>query len=242
MKQNIYDNDTFYKNYYELRKNNEGFNQYIEEPAIQKLLPNLENLNILDVGCGFGLFSQKIIKSGFKSYLGIDISQKMISEAEKLSNDKVKFINCALEDFDYPKDAFNLIFSSLCFHYVKDIEPIFTHISKSLTPDGCFIFSVEHPVCTALLQGWHTNETKSHWPVDNYFQESERKQAWFVDNLIKYHRTIETYVTFLAANNFLITDLLEPCPTRQNLQQRDSLRDHTRRPAILVIKAVKLRQ
>ena len=64
----MYDNHEFFKGYSELRKNNKGFNQYLEEPAIDSLLPDLKNLNILDIGCGFGFFSTKAIKKGAKSY------------------------------------------------------------------------------------------------------------------------------------------------------------------------------
>ncbi len=239
MKQNIYDNHEFFKNYSELRKKNKGFNQYLEEPAIDSLLPDLENLNILDIGCGFGFFSTKAIKKGAKSYIGIDISEKMISEAKLLENERIQFINCPIEDYKYPDEKFDVVISSVCFHYVKDIKFIFLQIAKSLKQSGIFIFSVEHPVCTALLKGWYTEKTKEYWPVDNYFQESERYQKWFVENVVKYHRTIETYANSLIDAGFNIEKILEPCPSQKALEERKDLFDHTRRPPLLIMKGRK---
>ena len=239
MKQNIYDNEKFFEGYSELRRNSKGYNEFLEEPAIDSLLPNLNNLEVLDIGCGFGFFSTKVIKNGAKSYLGIDLSQKMLSEAKRLETEKVKFINSSIEDFEYHEQKYDVVVSSVCFHYVKDIQNIFDKIYRSLKPNGVLIFSVEHPICTSLLKGWHTNESKIHWPIDNYFDESKRYQNWFTDNIVKYHRTIETYVGSIIRAGFTLSNLLEPSPSKEDIILREDLIDHYRRPALLVIKAQK---
>ena len=239
MKQNIYDDEIFFEGYSELRRNNKGYNEYLEEPAIDALLPNLKKLDVLDIGCGFGFFSTKVIEKGARSYLGIDISQKMLSKAKRLENEKVKFVNSSIEDFDYHEQKYDLVVSSVCLHYVENIDNILKKIFKSLKPNGEFIFSVEHPICTSLLKGWHTNESKIHWPVDNYFDESKRYQNWFTDNVVKYHRTTETYVGSIIRAGFTLSNLLEPSPSKDDMRLREDLIDHYRRPALLVIKARK---
>jgi hypothetical protein len=46
--------------------------------------------------------------------------------------------------------------------------------------------------------------------VDNYRPEGERRTKWFIDGVVKYHRTIETYVNGLIATGFTLRRLLEP--------------------------------
>jgi hypothetical protein len=56
MKQNIYDNPTFFQAYCKLRENDSGLNGLVEEPAIGTVLPDLRGLKVLDLGSGFGDF------------------------------------------------------------------------------------------------------------------------------------------------------------------------------------------
>jgi hypothetical protein len=96
---------------------------------------------------------------------------------------------------------------------------------------------VEHPVCTALLKGWcDAQETpRLHWPVDDYFSEGIRHSRWFVDGVIKYHRTVETYVSGVLSAGLLLAKLLEPKPAADAVARRLSLAEHMRRPAVLVM-------
>ena len=242
MKQNIYDNQKFFDGYMELRSNERGFNSAIEEPAVYSLLPSLKGLRILDLGCGFGKFACFCLQKEAAFVLGADISQKMISEAKMLVKDsRADFEVAAAEDLIAAEASFDLVVSSMCFHYIQNIKPVFEKISIALKDGGDFIFSVEHPICTSLLKGWCGTDDapKKHWPVDNYKKETMRVSDWFVEGVIKYHRTIETYVNELIDAGFSIKRLLEPGPTKNAIAERPELLEHIRRPPILVIAAVK---
>jgi len=66
MKQNIYDNETFNKEYDKMRNDNKGMsaNDVIEIPIFRKLLPDLNDKNILDLGCGYGENDLYFFKNG----------------------------------------------------------------------------------------------------------------------------------------------------------------------------------
>lgn len=245
MKQNIYDNPDFFKGYMDLRSSESGFNAAIEEPAVYSLLPSLKGLRILDLGCGFGKFVSFCLQNEAEFVLGTDISQKMILEAKKRIKDtKASFEVIPAEDFEVEEDSLDLVVSSMCFHYIKDIRPVFNKVALSLRENGYFIFSVEHPICTSMLKGWcNSDDTpKKHWPVDDYKKETKRVSNWFIDGVIKYHRTIETYINELVDSGFSIKRLLEPGPTGDVLTKRPELSEHMRRPPILVISGTKTAQ
>jgi SAM-dependent methyltransferase len=55
-----------------------------------------------------------------------------------------------------PGGPFDLAYSSLAFHYIADLGGLFGEIYRALAPDGCLVFSIEHPICAAQSRPqWH---------------------------------------------------------------------------------------
>lgn len=240
--QNIYDETNFFDGYKALRQNDTGLNGALELPALHRLLPNLSNLHVLDIGCGFGDFARFASMNGAASVIGVDVSERMLDEAVRLTNDPaVTYWHGAIEEYVPPSASFNLVVSSLALHYVKDYAGVVDRIFHALKGGGRFVFSVEHPMCTANPAGWVRDEDGRplHWPVDNYRLEGIRKTHWFVDGVIKYHRTVETYVNTLIGVGFQLEHLGEPEPTREALVARPILQAECRRPPFLFLAAVR---
>ncbi|WP_217351224.1 class I SAM-dependent methyltransferase [Thalassospira marina] len=243
--QNIYDDPTFHEGYRSLRQTGTGLNDVLEQPALRSLLPaSLAGLEILDLGCGFGDFARYARQQQATSVVGLDVSIKMLNAARHMTNDPaILFAQGAMEDLASMEAAnkpFDLIISSLALHYVADYPAALTEISKRLKPEGRLVFSVEHPICTALAaQKWHQDESGNDqfWPVDNYRDEGPRHTHWFVDDVIKYHRTVETYVNGLLDAGLQIARLLEPEPVKEATAEKWQM--HRRRPPFLILAADK---
>ena len=89
------------------------------------------------------------------------------------------------------------------------------NIGRWLKPGGAFAFSVEHPVFTAYgSQDWYYDKSGDilHFPVDNYYLESHRKAVFLGEPVIKYHRTLTTYLDTLLRNGFRLLRMVEPQP------------------------------
>ena len=53
--------------------------------------------------------------------LGIDISHKMLAEAQKRNADpKIEYRLCGIEDYDYPAAVWDCVVSNLALHYIAD--------------------------------------------------------------------------------------------------------------------------
>jgi len=241
--QNIYDNPDFYEGYEKLRSSGRALNDILEQPAIRSLLPqSFEGLHLLDIGCGSGDFARFAHKQGAASVVGIDPSSKMINAARDLTiHTVITYENVAIEMFA-PKleRTFDYVISSLALHYVENYEEILAKVASWLSPKGKLIFSVEHPICTALAaQKWvkDAHGNTEYWPLDNYRDEGPRETTWFVDGVIKYHRTIESYVNGLLNTGFSLTRLLEPEPLEDGIDGRWA--KHRRRPPFLILAAEK---
>ena len=241
--QNIYDNPGFFDGYEKLRRSGRALNDVLEQPAMRSLLPqSLDGLHLLDIGCGFGEFARFARKRGAASVVGIDPSSNMINAAcEPTKDSAINYMNVAVEMFERTLlRKFDCVVSSLALHYIENYKELVGEIASWLSPTGKLIFSVEHPICTPLAaQKWakDPNGNSLHWPVDNYRDEGPRETTWFVDGVIKYHRTIKSYVNGLLDAGFSITRLLEPEPLEDGVDGRWA--DHRRRPPFLVIAAEK---
>ncbi|WP_434297717.1 class I SAM-dependent methyltransferase [Clostridium sporogenes] len=66
-------------------RNEKSYNDLLEQPAINKLLPYVKSKTILDIGCGYGYNSLIFAQNGAKKVIGIDLSQKMLEVAKKES-------------------------------------------------------------------------------------------------------------------------------------------------------------
>jgi len=238
--QNIYDDPEFFAGYRKLRETGTGLNDVLEQPALWSLLPSsLRGLTILDLGCGFGGFARKARTLGAASVLGVDVSEKMLELAAQLTNDDgIEYRRMGIEELSLDGRAFDLVVSSLALHYIPDYRAVLGKIVSVLRPGGNFVFSVEHPICTALPQQQWVRDDKGeplHWPVDNYRMEGERHTNWFVEGVVKYHRTIESYVNGLIEAGLTIQRLLEPEPLVEALVSIPDLEQQRRRPPFLVI-------
>lgn len=193
--------------------------QYLFEiPALFSMMPDLTGKKILDLGCGLGEHCKRFVENGAKQVVGVDISEKML-EVAKLENsdDKITYLNMPMEDISHLQEKFDIVLSSLAFHYVEDFEGVIRNVYEMLEESGVFIFSQENPLCTCHSGGnrWTRDENgnKIHLNLAYYGVEGERESAWFVDNVKKYHRTFSTIVNALIEAGFTIEKMIEPLPT-----------------------------
>ncbi|MBR6034178.1 MAG: class I SAM-dependent methyltransferase [Clostridia bacterium] len=170
MKQNVYDNDAFFKQYEELREEQKGqnANDLIEIPNFRKLVPDVQNKSILDLGCGYGESDKFYKEKGAKYVLGTDISEKMIEKAnEENKIEGVEFKVIAMEDISSMDKKFDIIISSLAFHYLKDYDKLIKDCYELLNDGGYLVFSQEHPLVTSIKYTEHV--PKGHMVVDDKY-------------------------------------------------------------------------
>jgi 2-polyprenyl-3-methyl-5-hydroxy-6-metoxy-1,4-benzoquinol methylase len=243
VKQNKYDDPGFFAKYSSLPRSVGGLNNAGEWPAFQSLLADLGGKRVLDLGCGFGWHCRYARQQGAGFVLGVDLSERMLARARQHPPDSaVEYRRSAVEDLDFDAAEFDVVISSLVLHYVACLDVLCRKIFGWLRAGGRFVFSVEHPVFTAsAAQQWCLDPAgeKLHWPVDNYHEQGPRRTQWLSEDVVKYHRTIASYVNTVIDSGFVITRLLEPRPTPEMLRERPEWNDERRRPMFVLIAAQK---
>ena len=131
-----------YASYYNFHMQNT-----LEYQAPTYLKSFLKSLNkdfnhVLDLGCGSGL-AGKCLRPYSKHLIGIDISQAMLEEAEKLKHYDNLWHQDALSFLNDTSGVFDLIVALEFIPYVQSPAPLFKAISQKLCPQGYLIFTFE---------------------------------------------------------------------------------------------------
>lgn len=129
-------------------------------------LPKNKKLNILDLGCGPGLYAEILTKAGHK-VTGVDISQNSIhyaKESAKRNNLNIEYINenyLNLDIQDKKYDVIIMIYTDLGVLLPSNRLKLLNFIHKSLKKGGMFIFD--------LLKDSNLNEKISpkSWTAEN---------------------------------------------------------------------------
>lgn len=244
--QNIYDNEIFFAGYKALRDNELSYNDLLEQPAMAKMLPDLNGKSVLDLGCGYGHNCIDFVRRGASRVVGVDISEKMLDVAKsESSDDKIQYVNMSMTDIDNLNEKFDFIYSSLAFHYVEDFDEFAKKMFSVLDSGGELLFSQEHPIITATVDGnGHFNKDENgkrvSYTFSNYNESGERKIHWYVDGVIKYHRTFSNVVNALTKTGFVIEEICEPVPEEWAIKKLPTAVKEYIKPNFLIVKARKV--
>ena len=242
--QNIYDDPGFFAGYSTLERFGAGWERAAELADLLALLPEVSGRRVLDLGCGAGQLARHLAVAGAAEVIGIDVSERMLALARaEWAHPRVTYRRSAIEQVEFPAARFDLVVSSLAFHYVEDYAGLVGHIAGWLSPGGVLVFSTEHPIFTARLpgEGWVLDGAgrRTGWSLDRYSDEGAREETWFVAGVRKIHRTFATLINGLLDAGLAVERVIEPIPGERWFAEHPDARDERRRPIFLLIRASK---
>ncbi|MFA0156487.1 class I SAM-dependent methyltransferase [Vibrio sp. 10N.261.46.A3] len=138
---------TTYAKQYDSAARDNIYNALLERPSTIALLDDVNGLDIVDLGCGSGIYAQWFIEHGAKKVTCTDLSQDMVDlvNAKQIPNVTAYAQDAAL---GLPKEADNsadVIVCPLVLHYIEDLKPVFDDLYRVLKTGGYLVFSTHHP-------------------------------------------------------------------------------------------------
>ena len=130
--------------------------------AVFQLLNPRAGERILDVGCGEGSLTTRIVAAG-STVVGVDASEEMVAAARARGID-ARMIDAEQLPFEREFDA---VFSNAALHWVRDHDAMLTGVHRALKPGGRFvaefgghgnIAAIQVAIRSVLAhRGWETN-------------------------------------------------------------------------------------
>ncbi len=226
--------------------------QLIIDPAMWKLIGEVNGLTVLDAGCGNGYFSRELASKG-AHVTGVDHSKTFIEyclEKEKYQQLSVTYFNLALEDLSNLDDHhFDLIVSNIVFVDVLHYTLAFKELSRVLKPSGRFIMSNLHPAFARIGSLFYRlpfdtprNEERLYAIIDRYFDSGGTLISWGnMTPIWQFDRTLSEYSSALKDAGFLIREIVEPKPDNETIKNnpRHLAFDTDRIPFFIIYECIK---
>lgn len=127
-------------------QHNAHFVPALGQPVLDLLNPQ-PGERILDLGCGDGALTEKIVAAG-AVVVGADASPDMIAAAKRRGLE-ARIVNGLTLDFDREFDA---VFSNAALHWMKaDPDAVLSGVRRALKPGGRFVAEMGGHGCVAAI-------------------------------------------------------------------------------------------
>ena len=119
--------------------------KYLEKPAMEReLAADLSHQDVLCIGVGAGTELRMLLSRKAKGIVGIDTSRELLGIASS-RHPSVECRHMDMMAMSFADRSFDLVYSSLAFHYANDWDRLFAEIHRVLRPGGTVLFSTHHP-------------------------------------------------------------------------------------------------
>jgi SAM-dependent methyltransferase len=186
----------------------EEYSRILHETGI---LSESKDKRILEVGCAGGVYSLCLRNLGFKTLVGIDISQELIAIASHKSKGKegIYFVQADILNLPFKKGAFDIVFSGTCLHHLPHkLYSSALQFSRVLSPKGKVYFFEPYSLCLNSLlryQIFRFNVTKDEKAIyPNKMKEEFRKAGLTSFKWKKLKKVKFIYLSKTTLENMLV--------------------------------------
>ena len=179
------------------------YNAYYDRPAVLGLLGDVTGKQVLDIGCGPGIYAGELVSRG-ATVTAFDESAEMVRLAQDRLGAAVDVHRASLaEPLSWLADAsFDVVLLALVLHYLDDRVSALREVHRVLRHEGHVVVSTHHPTGDLLIHG------------GSYFTTEAIEETWQEDWRVRYwrqplHQTCDEF----AKAGFVIERLVEPRPT-----------------------------
>lgn len=136
------------------------FQRDVVDKLLQRLPVSLIGKRILDVGCGTGYLTEKLIQRG-ATVVALDLSDKMLEQARLRCGELATYYLGDAEALPFDDDSFDYVVSSLALQWCDDLSVPIRDMKRVCKVGGHVLFST-------LAEG-SLDELKQAWSyVDQY--------------------------------------------------------------------------
>ncbi|MFE3194534.1 class I SAM-dependent DNA methyltransferase [Nocardia sp. NPDC059240] len=186
----------------------------------------VDDLDILDLGCGHGWLAEQIRQAGAR-VTGIDGSQALLTAARS-DYPEIDFhqydLTLGLPD---PARRYDRIVAHMVLMDVPVLDRLFADVATALPDTGVFVFSILHPAFFNHEIVDDDSGRERYRKVTGYLEQETRWIESFGGHR-HYHRPLSWYAEQLTAHGLVITGIHEPLSLPHNDSPETEWTDYQR--------------
>ena len=132
----------------------------LEQRFLERLWPPIEELDVVDLGCGTGRWLTKLAEKAPRSLLGVDFSAEMLLQAKRKLGGTAGLVLADCRDLPLSRASADLILCSFVTSYLENLDAFAQQARRLLRRDGSVFLTDLHPDTSAALgwrRGFHAN-------------------------------------------------------------------------------------
>ena len=219
------------------------YRDHLNTPAFFAMLPNVQGLSGLDIGCGEGYNTRELAKLGARM-TAIDISEVFVAYAKQAESEPplgIDYRVASAVHLPFADSTFDFATGFMSFMDVPETDQVLSEAWRVLKPGGFLQFSISHPCFdTPHRRNLRDAQRRTYAiEVGDYFRDwngeidewvfkaapPQAKQGLRKFRLPRFHRTLSEWLNLLIATGFLLERVEEPRPSDETVASWPDLQD-----------------
>jgi SAM-dependent methyltransferase len=151
----------------------------VNTPAFFDLLPNVDGLFGLDLGCGEG-HNTRLLVAGGAEVVALDTSRPFIEAAASAPADAIRFVLADGAILPFGGASFDFVTGFMSLMDVADPEVTLAEVARVLKPGAFAQFSILHPFGSTPVRRWieDADGHREALAIGDYFYEGPMTESW----------------------------------------------------------------
>jgi SAM-dependent methyltransferase len=169
-------------------------------PRLKTWINRVAPAQILEIGCGQGICSDKIDLDG-RHYTGVEPSRHLLDRALELYRHPNRlFIQGNAYDLPFPAEAFDAVFSIAVWHLLSDLQMAASELSRVLKTKGHFLITTANP---DAYSAWSSHFTETKLEGRRFEGKMQLEDKTMSQDVLYFH-TLDEIVNSLQAESLQI--------------------------------------
>jgi len=219
------------------------YRDYLNTPAFLEMLPDVDGLAGIDIGCGEGHNTRLLARRGAR-VTAVDIAEKFIKHAREHEQKEplgIDYQVASAVELPFPNESFDFATGFMSFMDIPETDRVLAEAYRVLKPGGFLQFSITHPCYdTPHRRQIRDEQGITHAiEVGDYFRDQngevaewlfgaappEAKAGLPMFKVPRFTRTLGQWLNLLIDTGFVLERVGEPRPSDETVRERPDMQD-----------------